>query len=436
MSVFTREGKTNIPSKGPSPHPTMPQIKVSRGGIKKLLSKVKPKKASGPDRFPARFLMEMAEPLSTVLAFIFQQSLDQGQVPQDWRDANVAPIFKKGDRGQAANYRPVSLTAIPCKILEHVIVSQTLDHLDAHHILVDCQHGFRAKRSCETQLIITAHDLASSLNRHKQIDMAVLDFSKAFDRVPHQRLLLKLEYYGMSTSTVSWIKSFLDSRTQQVIVDGESSKPGPVHSGVPQGTVLGPMLFLLYINDITEDISSSIRLFADDCLVYKEITSPEDSKTLQEDLDKLVHWGNTWLMSFNVKKCHVMRLTSARKHITPFDYFMNGEQVHLTQETPYLGVIITSKLSWNEHINHITSKAQRMLGFLRRNLHSCPRQIREQSYMSLVRPTLEYCASVWDPQTVKGITKVENVQRRAARYICPKSAIPALQPCMIASHGW
>ena len=183
---------------------------------------MKPKKASDPDLIPARFLHEMAEPLSAVLSFIFQQSLDSGTVPDYWKTANVVPIFKKGDRGLASNYRPVSHTA-----------------LDAHNILSDLQHGFRAKHSCEAQLTITTQDLASALNRHRQVDMVVLDFSKAFDKVQHQRLLHKLRYYGVTDSALVWIGSFLSGQSQQVVVDGAMSSQCPVLSGVPQGTVLG-----------------------------------------------------------------------------------------------------------------------------------------------------------------------------------------------------
>ena len=264
-SVFTEERLEDMPDKGPSPHPISPEITITRNGVEKLLLKVKPKKASGPDQIPARFLKEMAAPLSALLAFIFQQSLDTGTVPSDWRKANVVPIFKKGDRGTPANYRLVSLTALVCKVMEHIVVSNIMDHLDAYHILCDNQHGFRAKRSCETQLLITTQDIASALNNKRQIDLAVLDFSKAFDKVPHQRLVQKLQFYGITGPTVRWIESFLSGRSQKVVVDGAQSLECPVISGVPQGTVLGPLLFLLFINDIAENIKSPIRLFADDC---------------------------------------------------------------------------------------------------------------------------------------------------------------------------
>ena len=174
-------------------------------GVRKLLQKSNPRKASGPDMVPARLLKECSEELSPILTIIFNKSLQTGTVPDDWKTANVSAIFKKGQRHGPANYRLVSLTCLCCKILEHVIVSNVLKHLDCYKILTDCQHGFHARRSCKTQLVTLCHDLSSSLDKGIQTDMLVLDFSKAFDRVPHQRLLRKLEHFGVRGTVHSWI---------------------------------------------------------------------------------------------------------------------------------------------------------------------------------------------------------------------------------------
>ncbi len=186
-----------------------------------------------------------------------------------WLLANISPIFKKGERYLPANYRPVSLTCISSKLLEHIVVKHILNHFDYNNILVDCQHGFRSRRSCETQLVTFVQELSQSMHGGTRTDVAIMDFSKAFDKVPHQRLLLKLNHYGVRGATLGWIEGFLSNRKQRVLVDGVTSPWASVHSGVPQGTVLGPLLFLAYINDLPNYTESPIRLFADDCLLYR-----------------------------------------------------------------------------------------------------------------------------------------------------------------------
>ena len=239
--------------------------------------------------------------------FICTQSLCTGELPIDDSLGNVAPIFKKGSKLQAVNYRPVSLTCITCKLFEHIICKHILAHLEDHKILTDLQHGFRSGRSCETQLVTTFQDLAQMHNKKgSQIDIAVLNFSKAFDTVPHDGLFSKLKHYGIDEKIWLWIYNFLKDRKQSVVVDGKQSSLIDVVSGVPQGTVLGPLLFLLHINDLPSVVSSKVRLFADDCLIYRNIKNKEDQIALQKDLNLLENWGNTWGMRFNAAKCNIM----------------------------------------------------------------------------------------------------------------------------------
>ena len=245
-------------------------------------------------------MKELHTEISPILAIIFNHSLKTGQVPKDWRKANVAPIYKKGSRYAAENYRPVSLTCISCKVMEHIVTSSIMRHLEDQCILKDSQHGFRPNRSCETQLVGLIHELASNLDHQGCTDLLILDFSKAFDRVSHRHLMQKLDFYGIRGPVHSWIKSFLTDRTQKVVLDGESSSEIPVQSGVPQGSVLGPVLFLIYINDMPECLQhSNIRLFADDAIVYREIKNNSDRLKIQEDITHLEKWESDWLMDFN-----------------------------------------------------------------------------------------------------------------------------------------
>ena len=277
----------------------MPDLEISLNGILKLLKNLKPGKAAGPDQLRPLLLKELRDEIAPIIKIIFEKSLQTGKLPFDWVTPNVMPVFKKGDKSSAANYRPISLTCIFCKVLEHILASNIVKHLDAQGIMYDLQHGFREKRSCETQLVMMIEDLARNANARKQTDVILLDFSKAFDKVNHSKLLWKLHNYGIRGKVLSWIQAFLGDRSQRVVIDGEESDSIPVNSGVPQGSVFGPILFLTYINDLPDGISSQVRLFADDTALYLTIKGEEDSSALQKDLDLLSVWEKKWDMQFN-----------------------------------------------------------------------------------------------------------------------------------------
>ena len=436
-SVFTNEPATDLPDKGPSPHPIMPEISITCQGIENLLNGLQTHKATGPDAIGATILKATGDIIAPILQIIFQTSLNTGRVPADWNAALVTPVFKKGSRTLPSNYRPVSLTCIISKVFERIIASNIMKHLEENNILNDLQYGFRHGRSCETQLISLVNDLTINYDRSLQTDLIITDFAKAFDVVPHRRLLYKLNWYGIRGTTSQWIQSFLSNRIQRVILENSQSSPIHVTSGVPQGTVLGPVLFLVYINDLPDSIChSTLRLFADDCLLYKTIQSPHDAIDLQEDLLAMQSWEDTWLMKFNISKCFGMRVTQSRKHKVTYDYQLHNFTLNSVDHCKYLGVVLQSNLRWGKHIESITAKANSTLGMMRRNFKKVPTSIKVQIYQTIIRPQLEYASSAWSPWLKQDILELEKVQRRAARFVNNNYWPMASVTEMISTLNW
>ena len=273
--------------------------------------------------------------------------------------------------------------------------------------------------SCETQLVEFLHDLSRNCHQEHQTDVLVMDFSKAFDKVGHERLLEKITSYGITGHTNRWIRGFLSNRRQRVVIDGEHSEQVPVTSGVPQGSVLGPCLFLLYINDLAKDLDSTVRLFADDTIAYMTVDSSDDAKLLQQDLDKLAKWEVLWQMKFHPDKCQVLRVSKKRHNVCHnHTYTLHGHALEIVDNVKYLGVTISGNLKWDKHTTNIINKANSTLGILRRNVRIPSKSIKSAGYKALVRPHVEYCSTVWDPQTKHLQSKLEMVQRRSARWVC------------------
>ena len=267
-----------------------------------------------------------------------------------------------------------------------------MQHLSEHDIQVESQRGFRSGRSCETQLQQFIHDLRENLdgthNRgHKQTDLIIMDFAKAFDKVPHRRLAYKLEYCGSRNDILQWITTWLSGRTQKVVIDGISSDPAPVLSGVLKGSILGPILFLIFINDLPNNIHSTIGLFADDCVIYRNIRSSKSQQILQEYWNKLAQREEAWLMKFNFAKGHSMRVT---KYPLPkqiiHEYSLHNQVLENVPSAKYLRITTKDDLDWGQYINSVTSKATKTLGFLRRNLTLAPKETKVFAYQALVHP--------------------------------------------------
>ena len=288
-----------------------------------------------------------------------------------------------------------------------------MNHFEKYKVLTPLNHGFRSGFSCETQLLTTANDVLKSFDKNKQVDVAILDFSKAFDKVPHKKLIHKLSKYGINNSTLSWLECFLTKRSMQVVVDGVTSESTSVISGVPQGKVLGPILYLVHINDLPATVSSQVRLFADDCLLYREINALKDHLSLQRDLQALEQWADTWGMKFNASKCHILSI----KEKSSYFYKLDNVILKHVPNNPYLGVLFSEDLKFSDHINNVTKKANSTIGFLHRNLRYCPLKCKRTAYLSLVRSVLEYGCTVWDPYLQRDIDQLERVLRKAIRFI-------------------
>ena len=229
-------------------------------------------------------------------------------MPADWKCANVCSIFKKGKKTIPGNYRPVSLTSHVCKVFEGMVKDKIIDHIDRHNLLNPSQHGFVKNKSCLTNLLETVSFLADCVDNHKNVDIVYLDFQKAFDKVPHKRLLLKIKSFGIEGRVLNWIKNWLIDRKQRVVLNGTFSDWTNVTSGVPQGSVLGPLLFIIFVNDMEQSVVSKLLKFAGDAKLSGCVSATASVNVSRDDLKSLCQWSEDWQMPFNVEKCKVMHL--------------------------------------------------------------------------------------------------------------------------------
>lgn len=415
-SVFTEEEPISADLKFDSINATMNDIMITPEGIESAIERLANNSSPGPDGICPKLLKITKPVISRVFEALFQQSIDTGCVPDAWKIARVTPIFKSGDSSIPSNYRPISLTSIPCKLLEHIISSAVMKYLTKHNYFIPNQHGFQRGRSCETQLFELVTDLHHAVHASTIIDAVFIDFAKAFDKVPHSRLLMKLACLNINRNVTNWITNFLCKRYQFVTVNDSSSTLIEVKSGVPQGSVLGPILFLIYINDIAKNLTSTTRLFADDCVIYRQITNRNDHIALQKDLNSISTWCDQWQMKINASKTKVITFTTTTN--PPLNsYLINAMPIEHVSSIKYLGVQLSADLTWNAHIDAITSKASKTLGFIRRHLHHANWKTKLTAYTSLVRSKIEYASFIWNPHQIYLTNKLESIQNKAARFI-------------------
>ena len=396
-------------------------------------------KAPGPDGIPPGILSAAAKELTKPLSVLFKRTIDEEKLPDEWKKALVSPIYKrKGSKTSPNNYRPVSLTCIICKIMEKIIRKAVMEHLQENNIVTSEQHGFMSGRSCMTQLLESMDAWTEALDEHGSVDIIYTDFQKAFDSVPHSRLMEKISACGIKGKARGWIQDFLTNRTQRVVVNGSTSQEGAVTSGIPQGSVLGPILFVIYINDLPLSVKSQIKMFADDTKLYARVDKMEENGTnqgsadLQDDLDALMKWSDTWQLKFHPEKCCVLKLGQDRGtayYMDTKDKEGNKTRIRLkeTQEEKDLGVIVDQALSFKQHVAEATLKANRVVGNIRRSFDYLSLETFTLLFKSMVRPILEYGHCVWKPdeEKQKGLcVKLENVQKRATKLLGEIKELP------------
>ncbi len=418
FSNFTpRESGSTLPVINEFQNPELSNIHLTVAEVRIALESIDISKATGPDELSGKILKECAPQLAPSLTSLFNKSLQHGIVPDLWKTANVAPIHKKNEKNMTENYRPISLLCLPSKILERCIYNNIFHKVN--HLITRLQHGFLRGRSTSTQLLIVLNQIISNLDNNFQTDIIYLDFSKAFDSVSHKLLILKLKSLGFCGSLLHWFDDYLTGRLQRVVLEGSCSDWLPVNSGVPQGSILGPLLFLFYINDMADAVSpaSTLALFADDSKVFRQIRSVHDSVLLQADLDSLLTWSRTWKLNFNINKCKILSINNTNPLLL-HNYTISNSPLVRVDHINDLGLIINGNLNWETHINSKIAKADKMLGLVKRTVgYRCPQKTKQTLYNTLVKSSLSYGSIIWSYGSKKMLKRIESVQRRATKYI-------------------
>ena len=428
VSVFTQENpNVVVPSANYNYHGAiLSDLVISVESVHKILLKLDVSKSAGPDGITTKLLKECSEYLVVPLTMIFRKSLETGDVPLAWREANVCPIYKKGTKTNPLNYRPVSLTSVVGKVFETLIRDALVKHATENTIIKLQQHGFMKKKSTLTNLLEYLEALTKAKSDKIPVDINYLDCSKAFDTVPHRRLITKLEALGVQGNILRWIKGFLTDRRQRVNIRGSYSNWLSVDSGVPQGSVLGPVLFLFYINDLVDGLECPILLFADDAKIFKEIRSPEDVAALTRDMKKIQEWSEKWLLTFNEEKCATMHIGL---HNQKQDYILNNKALKKSDLEKDLGVLVSNDLKPSKHVAAVALKANRVVGIIKKNFEYLDKETIISLHCTLVRPILEYAVQSWCPYLAKDIDELEKVQHRITKLVPGLEDLPYEDRC-------
>ena len=378
-------------------------ISVTPKMVRKVVMNLDLSKASGPDCIPVVVLKNCEPELSYILAELFNKCLKESCFADCWKVSSVVPVFKNvGERSAAKNYRPVSLLSVVSKVFEKLVNNRIVDHLEKCGLFSDFQYGFRSCRSTADLLTVVSDRIARAFNRSGATRAVALDISKAFDRVCHAGLLHKLKSYGISGQIFGLISSFLSNRQRRVVLNGKSSQECPVNAGVPQGSILGPTRFLLYINDLPDDVICDIAIYADDTTtLYSKCDWASDlwqqlelASELESDLRDTVDWGKEWLVNFNARKTQLVSFDRSNNNGS-IDVKMGGSILEEKSSFKMLGLTFSSKLDWGSYIISIAKTASKKIGALIRSMKFLPPEVALYLYKSTIRPCLEYCCHVW-----------------------------------------
>ena len=402
--------------------------------VRKVIMNLNLSKASGPDCIPVVVLKNCEPELSYILAELFNKCLKVSCFPDCWKVSSVVPVFKNvGERSTAKNYRPVSLLSVVSKIFEKLVNNRIVDHPEKCSLFSDFQYGFRSSRSTADLLTVLSDRIARAFNRSGATRAVALDISKAFDRVWHAGLLHKLRPYGISGQIFSLISSFLSNRRLRVVLDGKSSQEYPVNAGVPQGSILGPTLFLLYINDLPDDVICDIAIYADDTTLYSRCDRAADlwqqlelTSELESDLQDTVDWGKKWLVDFNAGKTELVTFDRSNNNGS-IDVKMVGSILEEKSSFKMLGLTFSSKLDWGSYIFSIAKTASKKIGALIRSMKFLSPEVTLYLYKSTIRPCMEYCCHVWAGAPSCYLDLLDKLQKQICRILGPSLAA-SLEP--------
>ena len=388
--------------------------------IEQILKDLNPNKALGPDKISPFVLKECACELTFPLKELIRRTISEGKLPKIWKRANVTPIFKSGSKLDAANYRPVSLTSIVCKIAETVIVANINDHMKSNSLFTNRQHGFMNNKSCTSNLLEAQDTVSLWLNEGFDVDVIYTDFSKAFDIVSHSKLKTKLEFYGISGPILNWVSDFLYEREQRVVLGEVKSKWSPVTSGIAQGSKLGPLCFNIFINDLPNNLINKSILYADDGKIFCKITPKEIiENTMQKDLNNLSNWCTKWSMRLNPDKCRVIHFKCKKgNESTNREYLYTntvGEHTKILSSIVErdLGIMVSSDMKWKVQTKNACNKALSCLARIRNAFKYFDSNIVRIIYPTFVRPHIEFAIQVWNPQTKEESNRLEKIQKKA-----------------------